>query len=45
VAATKDCSDFYGPQDAQAHFDSKVTAAERRSLNPNGDEWACNEGA
>ena len=41
---TKDCSDFYGPQDAQAYFESKATSAEKRSLNPDGDEWACNEG-
>jgi hypothetical protein len=38
VAATKGCSDFYGPQDAQAYFDSKATAAERHSLNLDGDE-------
>lgn len=41
--ASKDCSDFYGPQDAQAFFDSKATEAEKENLNPDGDEWACNE--
>src|SRR5215210_3326948 len=43
ASGTKSCSDFYGPQDAQAYFDSMATAAEKRSLNLNGDEWACNE--
>jgi hypothetical protein len=41
ASGIKSCSDFYGPQDAQAYFDSKATAAEKRSLNPDGDEWAC----
>jgi hypothetical protein len=40
---TKSCSDFYGPQDAQAYFETKATTAEKRVLNSDGDEWACNE--
>lgn len=39
----KSCSDFYGPQDAQAYFESKATAAEKRVLDSDGDGWACNE--
>jgi hypothetical protein len=39
----KNCSDFYGPQDAQAYFETNATAAEKRVLNSDGDEWACNE--
>lgn len=39
----KECSDFYGPQDAQAYLDTKATAADKENLNPDGDEWACNE--
>lgn len=40
----KECSDFYGPQDAQAYLDTKATAADKENLNPDGEEWACNEG-
>jgi hypothetical protein len=40
----KTCEDFYGPQDAQAYFDSKATPEEKRTLDADGDGWACNEG-
>lgn len=43
AAATVACSDFYGPQDAQAYYDTRATVAEKEALNPDGDEWACNE--
>jgi hypothetical protein len=39
----KSCADFYGPQDAQAYFETRATAADKQNLNPDGDEWACNE--
>ena len=42
--AAKTCSDFYGPQDAQAYFDSKATPEEKETLDADGDGWACNEG-
>ncbi len=44
ASVAKECSDFYGPQDAQAYLDTKATAADKENLNPDGDEWACNEG-
>jgi hypothetical protein len=42
--AAKTCSDFYGPQDAQAYFDNKATLEEKKALDADGDGWACNEG-
>ena len=42
-AATVSCSDFYGPQDAQAYYDTRASAADKEALNSDGDEWACNE--
>jgi hypothetical protein len=40
---SKDCADFYGPQDAGIYFDDEATASEKKVLDSDGDGVACEE--